>query len=174
MRNSGGEARHPPIQLTLIVSVLTLVTLQRVAVTVVDCPAVALSLIVPMSPLIVSTVVSAGFQVTSVATSTPDELPTVAVASKVIVSPGPVVVGDALMFRLLTTGHTVTVEVVVAVTDPSLALIVVVPIFVALDAALTNPLVCPTPATDESDEDHTDLDVTFSWLPSLKVPVAVI
>ena len=78
------------------------------------------------------------------------------------------------MVKALTTGHTVIVAVVDAVIAPSLAVIVVVPMFVAAEAAVANPLVCPIEATDESEEDQIDLLVTFCVLPSLNVPVAVI
>jgi hypothetical protein len=57
---------------------------------------------------------------------------------------------------------------------PSLALIVVLPMFVAVDDAVTTPLVCPIEAVPGSDEIHIDLAVTSSVLPSLNVPVAVI
>jgi hypothetical protein len=76
--------------------------------------------------------------------------------------------------RSLTFGHTFTVAVVVAVIAPSLALIVVLPMLVAVDAAVTSPLVCPIEAVPGSDEVQTDLAVTVSVLPSLNVPVAVI
>ena len=156
----------------MIVTVLVLVTLQSVAVTVVDWPAVPC--IVPVVPLIVSTDGLATLNVTMLATSTPDDPPTVAFASRVTTVPAEPLVGTALIVRLLTAGHTVTVAVVVAVTDPSLALMVLEPTVVTLDDAVTIPLVCPIAATDASDELQTDLLVTFSELPSLNVPVATI
>jgi len=158
----------------VIVIVLLLLTLQSVALTVVEEGTAALLLIVPILLLNVSTLVSAGVQVTIVETSTPDWLPTSAVAVNVIAVPGGPLVASALMVRLVTAGHTVTVALVVDVIAPSLAEIVVVPIVVAVLEAWTRPLFVPTVATAGSEEVHTHLLVTVSVLPSLKVPVAII
>jgi len=152
---------------------LLLVTLQSVAVTVVD-PEVALLLIVPILPLNVRTLVSAGVQVAIVETSTPDWLPTSAVAVNVIAVPGGPLVALALIVRLETAGHTVTVAEVVDVIAPSLAEIVVVPIVVTVLEDWTTPVFVPIVATAGSEEAHTHLLVTSDVLPSLKVPVAVI
>jgi len=78
------------------------------------------------------------------------------------------------MVRLVTAGHTVIVALVVDVIAPSLAEICVVPIVVAVLDAVTRPVFVPTVATEESEELHTHLLVTFDVLPSLKVPVAII
>lgn len=158
----------------MIVIVLLLVTLQSVAVTVVDEGTAALLLIVPTLPLNVSTLESAGVQVTIEETSTPDVVPTLAVAVNVIAVPGGPLVASALIVRLLTTGHTVTVAELVDVIDPSLAEICEVPIVVAVADDLTRPLFIPTVAMEGSEEVHTHLLVTLDVLPSLKVPVATI
>ena len=147
-------------------------TLQSAAVTVVDEPGVPT--IVPTLPLSVMTVLSVTVQVTTLVTSVPTVLPTVAFAKNVICWFCGALDALSVSVRSLTTGHTVTVAVVVAVMAPSLALIVVVPMFVAAEAAVATPLVCPIDATDESEEDQIDLLVTFCVLPSLNVPVAVI
>jgi hypothetical protein len=155
------------------VMVFVLFTLQSVALTVVDVPEVPIRSTVPS--LTVSTVESPTFQVTMLVTGVPAAPPTVAVAATVRTPPeGPLVPLGAVSVRLLTTGQTFTVAVVVAVIAPSLALIVVEPIEVALAVAVTSPVVCPIVATDESDEDQMDLPVTTSVLPSSNVPVATI
>jgi hypothetical protein len=163
---------------TLIV--LLLLTLQSVAVTVVDKGVFPLLVVVPAPVLsMLRMLVSTIFQVTRVVTSgfVPE---TSAFASNVIVSvPGPTVTGPVplilvLIVRLVTVGHTVTVAAVDAVTVPSVAEICVVPTVVAVLEAVTYPEFAPTVATDWSDEVHRHLLVTFCWLPSLKVPVAVI
>lgn len=161
------------------VNVFVLATPQSVALTVVDAasaldPNVTV-LSLGVSLVIESTVESPIFQVTISATGVPGALPTVAVApTKSGVVCGALVPLGAVSVRSLTIGHTLTVAVVVAVIAPSLALIVVVPMLVAVEAAVTSPLFCPTEATDASDDVHTESDVTVCVLPSLKVPVAVI
>jgi hypothetical protein len=161
------------------VNVFVLATPQSVALTVVDAasaldPNVTV-LSLGVSLVIESTVESPIFQVTISATGVPGALPTVAVApTKSGVVCGALVPLGAVSVRSLTTGQTLTVAVVVAVIAPSLALIVVLPMFVTLDAAVTSPLFCPTDAVPGSDEVQTDLLVTTWVLPSLNVPVAVI
>jgi hypothetical protein len=122
----------------------------------------------------VSTEESPTFQVTISVTSTPDWLPTSAVAVNVICEFGAPLLALALMVRFVTTGHTVTVAEVVAEIAPSLAPIVVVPTVVTLDEAVTIPLFVPIVATEGSVEVHTHLLVTVCVLPSLNVPVATI
>jgi hypothetical protein len=74
---------------------------------------------------------------------------------------------------LVTTGHTVTVAVLV--NAPSVAVMVVIPGGEAMvAAALTKPVLFPTVATVVSDDCHELWEVTFDVLPSSKVPVAVI
>jgi hypothetical protein len=147
------------------VNVFVLATPQSVALTVVDAasaldPNVTV-LSLGVSLVIESTVESPIFQVTISATGVPGALPTVAVApTKSGVVCGALVPLGAVSVRSLTTGHTLTVAVVVAVIAPSLALIVVLPMFVTLDAAVTSPLLCPTVAVPGSDEVQTDLLVT--------------
>ena len=162
-----------------MLSVLVLGVLQSVAVTVVDKGVVPLLVVVPAPVLsMLRMLVSTMFQVTIVVTSVfvPE---TSAFASNVIVSvPGFTVIGVvtllAVIVRLVTAGHTVTVAGVDAVTVPSWAEICVVPTVVVVLEAVTYPEFGPTVATDWLDEVHRHLLVTFDWLPSLKVPVAVI
>jgi len=125
-----------------MLSVLVLLTLQSEAVTVVDKEVVPVLVVVPAPPLaMLRMLVSATFQVTIVVTSVfvPE---TSAFASNVIVSvPGATVIGVvtllAVIVRLVTAGHTVTVAAVAAAIVPSWAEICVVPTVVAVFEAVT-------------------------------------
>jgi hypothetical protein len=151
-----------------------LVPPHNVAVTVVVMPD-AVELTVAAPPLMDGiTAVLEIVQVTALVTSCWLRLPEkTAFATKVMAVPATGLVVDGITVMLVTTGHTVTVAVLVKA--PSVAVMVVMPGGEAmLAAAFTTPLLVPTEATVVSDDCQELCEVTFDVLPSSKVPVAVI
>jgi hypothetical protein len=148
-------------------------TLQRLALTVDVVPEAALP-IVPTPLLMVMTLLLEICQLTILTTLVLAWPSTVAVAVNCTSCPVGAVSGLAVMARLVTDGHTVTVAWVGAVKVPSVAEMELVPTVVAVAAAVISPLFVPIVATAGSEDVHIHLLVTFDCVLSSNVPVAVI